>query len=77
MPPGVDYMRDHKLPQATIARFGTMEQRLPEGQALHADLLESLALTGLGKSAQDPADRSLPKLRYGGVLRSRGFWTAR
>ena len=42
----LDYMRDHKLPQATIARFGTMEQRFAGSKAF-MEHLESLGLTGL------------------------------
>jgi hypothetical protein len=40
------YMREHKLPQATIARFGDTEQRFAGREAFMA-YLEKLGLTGL------------------------------
>jgi Transposase IS66 family len=42
----LDYMREHKLPLATIARFGNAEQRFAGREAFIA-YLERLGLTGL------------------------------
>ena len=67
------FMREHKLPLATIARFGDREQRFAGREAFMAHL-QTLGLTDL-KVQPDPS-RSRPKPRYGGRLWNRGSWTA-
>ena len=45
-PAALDYMRGHKLPQVTVARFGDAEQRFA-GRAVFMAHLQSLGLTDL------------------------------
>ena len=59
------YMREHKLPQATIARFGDREQRFAGRDAFMAHL-QSLGLTGL-KVRPDPVQIATEAALWGSI----------
>ena len=59
------YMREHKLPQATIARFGDTEQRFAGRDAFMAHL-QRLGLTGL-KVRPDPVQIATEAALWGAI----------
>jgi hypothetical protein len=67
------YMREHKLPVATIACFGDAEQRFAGRKAFMAHL-QKLGLTNL-KVRPDPVQTATEAALWG-ALRDRGSWTA-
>ena len=75
------YMREHKLPQAAIARFDGAKRRFASRKAFMS-YLKRLGLTGLEslpprrRGSSPIRSRSQPKARSGARLRNRGFWMA-
>ena len=69
----LDYMRDHKLPQATIA-LSAGSRRTFTGRDAFMEHLRKARLTDL-KVRPDPV-QSRPKALYGARSRNKDFWTA-
>jgi Transposase IS66 family len=64
-PDALDYMREHNLPQATIARFGDAEQRFA-GRKAFMDHLQKLGLADL-KVQPDPVQIATEAALWGSI----------